>query len=480
MRIVVVSAEVSPWAKTGGLGDVCGALPKALAGRGHLVTTVSPRYKNYPDAWDTGVRARFHLFGMDHEVGFHHCQDEAGAHHIFVDHPSYQRPGIYGDSSGAYGDNLFRFALLSRAAIEAAARVPLNGECVGEDVVFHINDWHTALLPLYLKAIYQPAGRFLRAATVLGLHNLGHHGTSAAHTFAGLDVSARWWPALDFGGNLNVLKTGLTLADKLVAVSPTYAREITDNLGFGLEGMLAARRGDLVGILNGIDATWDPATDPHIAANYTPEDLSGKLLCKTALQRRMGLAVRPDTPLFGVVARLDHQKGIDLISELTPWLVRQEVQLVVLGSGSRELSEFFRGLSANVPRQVGAHIGFDEALAHQIEAGADAFLMPSRFEPCGLNQLYSMRYGTPPIVHATGGLADTVETWSPATGRGTGWAFRPLSVEALREAIGWALYTYRKHPDAWQAIQLNGMRRDSSWNQSALRYEAVYRAALGE
>lgn len=438
--------------------------------------TVCPRYKDYPDAWVTGVGARLHLFGADHDVRYYHAKVQ-GVHHVFVDHPSYHRPGIYGDSRSVYGDNLFRFALLSRAALEASARVPLDGQPMGEDVLFHANDWHAALLPLFLEALYRPVGRFSRATTVLGLHNLGHHGTFAAHEFAGLDVPSRWWPACDFGGNLNALKTGLVLARKLVAVSPTYAREITDNLGFGLEGILNARRGDLHGILNGIGDDWDPATDPHLAANYSRDDVSGKAACKTALQARMRLPQRPDVPLLGVVARLDAQKGIDLVQELAPWLMSQDLQLVLLGSGSANLARFFQDLSASHPRQVACHIGFDESLAHQIEAGADLFLMPSRFEPCGLNQLYSMRYGTVPVVHATGGLADTVETFHPASGRGTGWAFRPFSAEAFREALGWALYTYRRHPDTWRTLQLQGMQRDFSWDRSAALYERVYEAA---
>ena len=476
MRIVQVSAEVAPWSKTGGLGDVCGALPRALAKRGHTVMAVAPRYKHYPDAWDTGVRSRIYLFGQLHEVGFHHAEID-GVQHVFVDHVSFHRAGIYGNDQGAWPDNLFRFALLSRAAIEAAVRVPFRGGVMGEDVVFHANDWHTALVPLYLEALYKPAGRFLEAGTVLGLHNLGHQGTYPREDFPGLDVAPRWWPALDYSGNINVLKTGIVLAKKLVAVSPTYAREITEGLGFGLDGLLAARRGDLHGVLNGIDDTWNPATDPHIAENYSPEDLSGKAACKKALQAELGLPQRKDVPLLGLIARLDHQKGIDLMAQAMPWLMQHDVQVVMLGSGASQYELFFRESEARWPRKVRGWVGFNEKLAHRIEAGADMFLMPSRFEPCGLNQMYSMRYGTVPIVHATGGLADTVQTVEPAAERGTGWAFRTFHVDAFVEAIGWALLTYTKYPEAWKRIMVRGMQRDLSWDRSAAQYEKVYEHA---
>lgn len=476
MNIAVVSAEVAPWSKTGGLGDVCGALPKALAALGHRVVTIAPRYKEYPDAWDTGVRTGIFLFGHLHEVRFFHATTH-GVHHVFVDHPSFRRAGIYGDSNGPYGDNLFRFALLSRAAIEAVARVPLAGEPMGEEVVFHANDWHTGLLPLYLEAVYRPAGRFPGAGTVLGIHNAGHHGSTPAHEFAGLDVSARWWPAADFDGRLNPLKCGVTLARKLVAVSPNYAREIATNLGFGLEGVFASRGGDLSGILNGVDDAWDPRTDVHTAAHFSADDLPGKAACKAALQRELGLPVRPEVPLLGLVARLDHQKGVDLVQAAAPWLLRHDVQLVMLGSGSAALEGFFRAAERSWPQKVRGWVGFNEGLAHRIEAGADMFLMPSRFEPCGLNQMYSMRYGTVPIVHATGGLADTVHTFDPLADTGTGWAFRSFSVEPFVEALGWALYTFRNHPEAWRGIQLRGMRQDFSWERSARAYVEVYEAA---
>jgi starch synthase len=457
---------------------VCGALPRALVQRGHQVVTVSPRYKAYEGAWDTGVRARLHLFGHTHEVAYFHLERD-GVHHLFVDHPSYRRPGIYGDDNGVYGDNLFRFALLSRAALEAPLRVPLAGELWGEDVLFHANDWHTGLLPVFLEGIYRSAGRYPTAPAVLAIHNAGHHGAFDAHEFAGLDVSTRWWPACDMGGRLNCLKAGIVLAAKLVTVSPTYARQLCVDHGHGLEGLFAHRARDLWGILNGIGEEWNPATDRHLETPFSADDLAGKAAQKAALQRELGLPVRPDVPLFGLVSRLDHQKGIELVMGAAPWLLRQDVQLVVLGSGGAVYEDFVRRLAREFPQRARGVVGFSEPLAHRIEAGADVFLMPSRFEPCGLNQMYSMRYGTVPIVHATGGLADTVPTWDPGSGEGTGWAFREFSVDAFVQALGFALSTFRDHPDAWRRIQQNGMRRDFGWHRAAELYEALYLAAYG-
>lgn len=478
MQVVQVSAELAPWSKTGGLGDVCGALPRALVQRGHRVLAVAPRYKAYEGAWNTGVTARIHLFGHTHEVGYYHLASE-GVDHLFVDHPSFRRSGIYGDDRGVYGDNLFRFALLCRAALEAPLRVPLGEAPLGEDVVFHCNDWHTGLLPLFLESIYRPAGRFTRSPAVLAIHNAGHHGTFDAHEFAGLDVSTRWWPTCDMGGRLNCLKAGLVLAARLVTVSPTYARQLCIDHGHGLEGLFAHRAHDLWGILNGIGDEWNPATDRHLQHPFSADDLAGKAQQKALLQAELGLPVRPEVPLFGVVSRLDHQKGIELIMGAAPWLLRQDVQLVMLGSGGAAYEDFLRRLAREAPERARGIVGFSEPLAHRIEAGADVFLMPSRFEPCGLNQLYSMRYGTVPIVHATGGLADTVPTWDPQSGQGTGWAFREFSTEALVQAIGFALQTWWHHPDAWRRIQDNGMRRDSGWARAAELYEALYLSTYG-
>jgi starch synthase len=475
MDIAWVASEMAPFSKTGGLADVAGALPKALAARGHRVLAISPRYKPVPDAVATGVRAIIPLFGGEHLVEFH-VVDRDGVRWVLVDNPCFHRSGIYGDSTGAYSDNLFRYALLSRAAIEAVRFLPaLDGGRMGEDTVFHANDWHTGLLPVYLKALYQPRGVLRGARTVLGLHNLGHQGTTTASAFGGLGLSGQWWPTVDMGGNLNPLKAGIVSAEALVAVSPTYSRQIRHDQGFGLEGLLRQRSSDLIGIVNGIGPDWDPSTDVHLPAHFDVNDLAGKAACKRALQQELGLPVR-DVPMFAMISRLDHQKGVDLVQAIAPWLLSHDVQLVMLGSGSSKYEAFFRTSEHRWPHQVRGWVGFNEGLAHRIEAGADVFLMPSRFEPCGLNQLYSMRYGTVPVVHATGGLADTVVNAVPGRPGATGWAFRTHSVEAFAEAVGWALLTMTRFPEAFAQIRANGMRRDSSWDRSAHMYEAVYRA----
>jgi starch synthase len=477
LDIVWVAAEMAPFSKTGGLGDVAGALPKALAARGHRVLAVSPRYKNVPEARELPIQTVVNLFGTDHTIKYF-VLDRDGVRWVLVDNPCFHRSGIYGDERGAYGDNLFRYTLLSRAAIEAAVRVPVGGRPLGNRVLFHANDWHTGLLPVILDAVYRPAGRFIGAGVVLGLHNLGHQGTASSDEFAGLDLAPRWWPTLDMGGRLNPLKAGIVASDALVAVSPTYSKQIQIDHGFGLEGVLRMRSDWLVGILNGIDASWDPSTDPHLPARYDASELSGKAACKAGLQREMGLPVRPDVPLFGLIGRLDPQKGLDLVEQVAPWLLTQDVQIVMLGSGASRYEDLFRRMVAEVPHRARAKIGFDEGLAHRIEAGADLFLMPSRFEPCGLNQMYSMRYGTVPIVHATGGLADTVVTVDPSHEQGTGWAFREYNAESFIQAMTFALLTFRRFPAAWRRIQHAGMTTDFSWNRSAALYENVYERVL--
>jgi starch synthase len=279
-------------------------------------------------------------------------------------------------------------------------------------------------------------------------------------------------------GFLNPLKAGIVSANGLVAVSPTYSRQIQVDHGFGLEPVLRMRSERLVGVLNGIDEQWNPRSDVHLVAHFDADHLDGKASCKEELQRGLGLPVRPDVPVLGLISRLDPQKGIDLVEQVAPWLLAQDVQLVMLGSGASRYEAFFRQAEARWPDRARGWVGFDEPMAHRIEAGADMFLMPSRFEPCGLNQMYSMRYGTVPIVHATGGLADTVTTADPSHEHGTGWAFGDFTAEAFAKAISYALLTYRQFPKAWARIQRNGMTTDLSWDRSASLYESVYSRVL--
>jgi starch synthase len=476
MKIVHVSSEILPWSKAGGLGDVSGALPPALAARGHRVVTVAPRYAHHEGVVDTGWRGGAWLYGQHHEIRWFH-QRKDGVDHLFVDHPSFHRAGIYGDASGGYGDNLFRFALLSRVALQAPL-LPLDGGPLGDDVVFHVNDWHAALVPVMLDAVWRPAGHYLRAPTVLALHNVAHQGGHDPAHFEALDLSARWRASLVHpSGVLSPMWSGIVLADQLVTVSPTYAREITQHLGHGLEAFLRGRGDDLHGIVNGVGPEWDPATDPRLPATYTAEDLTGKHTCKAELQRRFGLPVRPDVPVVGFVGRLVHQKGIDLIGEVLPWLVRNDVQVVLLGSGQSGWESWMMDAPARYPEHVGSFVGYDEDRAHLITAGSDMFLMPSRFEPCGLNQLYSLRYGTVPVVHATGGLVDTVEPVDVGKDTGTGYRFWPHTTMAFRDALSAGITLYREHPEAWARLRARGMSQQWDWDVAAQAYERVYERA---
>lgn len=481
MNIVGLCAEVAPWSKVGGLADVADALPVALAARGHRVMTVSGRYKEYEDAWDTGLETRLSLAGQEHRLRYFHGRVR-GVDRVFVDHPALRRGGIYGDNRGSYGDNQLRFAMLCRAAIEAARWLAVDGEPLGEDTVFWTNDWHGGLLPVYLRALYRNVGLFRGAPVVLGLHNMAHQGVFAASTFDDLDLPGRWYPTLDMDGAINTLKGGLFSAERIVAVSPTYAEEIrTPEGGFGLDGLLRARAGAVRGILNGIDTEdWDPLTDAHLAAPFSVDDLSGKAACKAALQRELGLPVREDVPLLGFVGRLDPQKGVDLIRDAFPWMMAQGVQVVLLGSGSPALEGFLREIERAWPAQARGWVGFSTPVAHRIIAGSDLLLMPSRFEPCGLSQLHAMRYGTPPVVRATGGLKDTVEPYDPGRERGTGWSFLDPSGEALAQALRWALITWRDYPERFREIQRRGMEQDLGWGRSAAEYEALFEEARAE
>jgi len=472
MDIVFVSAELSPYAKVGGLADVAGALPYALGERGHRVSVVVPRYPKMGGPWPRVGEVWVDLFGGRHEIALLKGPTHPNVQLIFVDNPAFDRPGVYGDEHGAFGDNHLRYAMLSIGALEWAT-------AFSERAVFHINDWHTAMLPLYLHAWVHPRGLHQHSPVVLGLHNMQHQGQASPDLFGAMGLGSAWWPMTEFDGALNPLKAGIVTADALVTVSPTYRDEILDDQAFGLEGVLRSRSDRLFGILNGIDTEdWNPARDEHLPARYSLEKLAGKAVCKAELQAELGLPVRPEVPLLGLVSRLVYQKGIDLVEAIAPWLLEHDVQLVMLGSGQEDLERFFREAEQRWPRKARGWIGFSERMAHRIEAGADIYLMPSRFEPCGLNQMYSMRYGTIPVVHRTGGLADTVVTMDPSHDRGTGWAFSPLTPDAFKQAIWYALDTYWHHPLTWRLLQRNGMKTDFTWNRAAEEYEAIYERVL--
>jgi starch synthase len=489
MKIVIVSSEVAPFSKTGGLGDVAGALGPALVRRGHRVITVSPRYGGLDvealGGVDCGLVVGIHAGGWVHGVRYWRVVRE-GVEHLLVDHAMYGRNGVYGDSSGTFGDNHIRFAVLCRAALEAARRVPLSdGQPFGEDVVFHAHDWPTALLPVYLEALYRPLGLFPWAPTVLTLHNLAHQGRLPGELFRDLDLAPRWFSpeGLEWYGDLGLLKAGLLSADQLTTVSPNYAREIVHpDHGFGLDTVLRHRSRDLTGILNGIDTqAWNPETDPFLPAHFSAKDLSGKAKCKAALQAELGLPVDPRVPLIGAVGRLDPQKGVELILDSIPTLVRETgAQFAVLGSAAAAHSAYeqrLRELQHLFPRHVCAWIGFSEKVAHRIEAGADIFAMPSLFEPCGLNQMYSLRYGTVPVVRATGGLVDSVEPADVQKGSGTGFLFHWFDAKAFADTLRHAIWSWRERPKQFESIRKRGMQVDFSWDAVIPRYEDIYARA---
>ena len=480
LHVVHVASEASPYAKTGGLGDVLAALPPALARAGVDVTVVLPGYRAaHAVATSTRrlgtVSARVSSRVDDAAIA---AVDGAAVPTLLVDAPRYfDRPALYGEDGRDYPDNAERFVFFCRAALEWLRRMTPPPDVV------HVHDWQAALVPVLLavdRAVLYPE---LRAArTITTVHNLAYQGRfwEADWHLLNLDRGLFTPDALEFYGYINFLKGGLVLADAVTTVSPRYADEIrTPAFGEGLDGVLRARTADLVGILNGVDyATWSPATDPAIAARYDRDDLTGKARCKAALQTELGLDVRSDVPVLAVISRLAQQKGIDLVADVAPELLdTTDAQLAILGSGEARLEAALLALHDRVPERVAVRLGFDDPLAHRIEAGADLLLMPSRYEPCGLSQLYSLRYGTVPVVHATGGLADTVIDYDPSADTGTGFAFHALAPAPFLDAIRRALALRRDTP-RWQALVRRGMAADFSWDASATRYRALYEDVL--
>jgi starch synthase len=478
LRTLFVSSEVTPFRKTGGLGDVSGSLPKALRSRGIDVRVVMPLYRGI--RWD-----ELELLDGVLEVPMYDGRVRAAVRLgrlpgsevpvYFLEHHGYfDRPEIYGGPDGAYRDNLERFTFLSRGSLELARALGFDADVV------HANDWQTALIPVYLNTLYRGTS-LSRAATLFTIHNLAYQGTFDPGSFYITGLGREHYNAyeLEHFGSVNLMKAGVVHATLLSTVSPTYAREIQrSEHGSGLDGVIRARAADLFGILNGIDdEEWNPETDRHLPARYSAEDPAAKAVCKTALQREMGLPVRPKTPLFGAVSRLTHQKGFDLLAQAMDRLLGWDIQMVLLGSGDTDAEEFFAALSEARGDKFRARIGFDNPLAHRIEAGCDFFLMPSRFEPCGLNQMYSLRYGTPPIVHATGGLADTVVNYEESSESGTGFVVFQLNAASLADTVGWAVSTYYHRPAHVTSMQRRGMKLDFSWKRQAARYEDVYREA---
>ena len=478
VKVLFATSEIAPWVKTGGLGDVAAGLSPALRAAGVEVRILVPYYPALKQAFPAApvVAELADLGGLLPPALLRAAAAPDGMPLLLLDCPVlYERPGnpYLGGDGRDWHDNAVRFGLLSRvAALLGGNANPLPWQ----PQVVHCNDWQTALAPSYLNYL---GGK--RAATLLTVHNLAFQGLFGRHALAELGLPPHSWAmdGVEYHGHLSFLKGGLQHADIITTVSPGYAREIqTDAEGMGLAGLLRWRSASLHGILNGIDTDiWNPATDPYLAAGYDAAHLAKKAINKSALQQRAGLAQRQDLPLLGVVSRLTGQKGLDLLPPLAAKLAALPAQLMVLGSGGRELERAFTRMAKRYPGQFAAHIGFDEGLAHLIEAGADMFLMPSRFEPCGLNQMYSLRYGTPPIVRATGGLADTVVDFSEAslaTGTANGFSFMEATAPALLAAIRRAIALWHK-PRLWRQLQRNGMAFDWSWSGPARQYAGLYR-----
>jgi len=481
MKILFVTSEVHPLIKTGGLADVCGSLPLALKRLKQDVRVVLPAYPQVMQRVGS-VRevATLNLAGTTIPVRILEGRlPESQVKLYLVDAPElFDRPGgPYGNESGQdWPDNAERFALFSRAAVEIAmgrSGIKWSAELV------HCHDWQSGLVPALLSL------EQTRPVTLFTIHNLSYQGLFEQQAFSRLALPPALWSlhGLEFHGQLSMIKGGLAYADWLTTVSPTYAEEIqTPAFGYGLEGLLHHRAEELVGILNGIDFDeWNPNNDPLIPHSYSARSLAGKGINKRELQAHFGLEQAPNRPLFGLVGRLVEQKGIDLVIENLPWLIDQGAQLAILGSGEQRFEAALTDISNRYPQQVGVEIGYNEQLAHTIEAGADIFLMPSRFEPCGLNQLYSLRYGTVPIVRRTGGLADSVvhtDERSLIDGSATGFLFDHANGRGLRSAAEQALSLYHKAPKQWQQLLRNGMRCDFSWKGSAHHYVELYQKAL--
>ena len=480
MRIVFVASECVPFAKTGGLADVVGALATELAKQGHELTVYLPLYtsvhRQLTGEFMYAVRSITIPFQHhNRKAGIVEGGKRAGVQYYFVDCPElFEREGLYGTAAGDYPDNAERFALFCRAVLEACKKL-------GVPDVFHVHDWQAALIPVYLRTVFASNPLLNRASVVLTIHNAAYQGAFPPATTEQLLFP---WEIFTLDkveqfDKFNFLKGGLVYADILTTVSRKYAEEIqTPEFGEGLDGVLRGRAADLRGILNGVNYTeWNPATDRHLAANYSPENLAGKAVCRVDLLNAFGLEhVEDSTPVIGIVSRLVAQKGFDMVEQIAGRLSELNVAVVALGTGDPSYEKFFRDWAFWNKANVAVRIGYDNALAHKIEAGADMFLMPSLYEPCGLNQIYSLKYGTVPVVRATGGLDDTIKEWNPEKGTGTGFKFKGLRAEGLWAAIDRALEAF-EDKKGWKRLMLNGMAQHYGWAKPAREYTKVYEEA---
>jgi starch synthase len=479
MHIVFAASEAVPFAKTGGLADVVGALPREIAKLGHQVSGYLPLYASVRPLLEKELTyaVRSITIPFPHSNRFVGIVDGGlrdGVQFYFVDCPEFfDRQGLYGNNGDSYPDNAERFGLFCRAVLEAT-------KSVGVPDVFHVHDWQAALIPVLLRTVYAADPALQKTATVLTIHNAGYQGWFPPSTIDQLLLP--WelftYNKLEHYNTFDFLKGGVVYGDLLTTVSRKYAEEVqTSDFGNGLEGALRQRSSDFRGILNGVDYTeWDPATDGNLAAHYNPLDLSGKRDCRKDLLHAFGLDVPEETPVIGICSRFASQKGFDLLEQIAGRLAERDLAVVALGTGEPYYEKFFRDFAFANSDRFSVQIRYDDAMAHKIEAGADIFLMPSRFEPCGLNQIYSLKYGTIPVVHATGGLDDTVEEWNPDSNTGTGFKFKPYEAQELLNAIDRALTTFYDKTH-WSSLIENAMAQNFSWEQPAREYNAVYEEA---
>lgn len=482
LRILFASSEVAPFAKTGGLADVSGSLPAALASLGHQVAVVMPLYRSVKEG-DHDIKlhdkfltlpfkgqrltAKVYTTSMSKDIPIYFIQREE----------FFDRSSLYGTPEGDYFDNPERFIFFSRSIVELSRLIGF------EPNVIHCHDWQTSLVPVYLKSLYKNVPYFKNMRSVLTIHNLAYQGVFPKETISISDLPVELFSmrGLEYYGKMNFMKGGIVFSDLITTVSEKYAQEIqTPEYGYGMEGVLKDRREDLYGILNGVDySLWNPMTDPHIASNYDEKDISGKKKCKDELKQIYGLKESDEFPIIGMISRLADQKGFDILAEATDHLLGLKICLVILGTGDSKYEKQFAALAKKHPGRLGVKIAFDNVLAHKIEAGSDMFLMPSKYEPCGLNQMYSLKYGTIPVVRATGGLDDTIKEFDPETGKGTGFKFNAYSSKELVKAIKRAVYLYR-NKQLWAKLVKNAMKQDFSWQKSAHKFEEVYKKALAK
>jgi starch synthase len=487
LKILIATPEVVPFAKTGGLADVTGSLPKALSKLGHQVKVIVPKYKMVDEAVFDLQKVNINfpeipLGEKKEKIKLKNCQlpDSKVEYLFMVNTKYYERDELYKDKATGfdYTDNDERFILFARGSLEVLKALNWRPD------IIHANDWQSALIPAYLKTHYAGDPFFTGTTTAFTIHNLAYQGNFPKGSFDKIGVAKDlFYPTspFEFWGNVNFLKIGISYADVLSTVSERYAVEIqsSSEFGYGLEGVLRTRNADLYGIVNGVDyEEWSPEKDKLIPYRYSMEDLSGKEKNKRVVLEKCNLPeTKRDVPLIGIISRLADQKGFDILSEISDKLLSLDLRMIILGTGDEKYHQLFKQMAKKYPEKLSVNLRFDNPLAHLIEAGADMFLMPSRYEPCGLNQLYSLKYGTVPIVRETGGLADTIQDYNTDTGEGTGFVFKHYDSDELLEVVKKALQVY-PNKDVWTKLMKNGMQKDFSWQASAKKYEDLYQKAL--